>query len=159
MADAELIERLRAYFSSQDSTGFNVLDFIHREGSPLLALMYSRLFWPEFAEIDGMIFLKEDVENDEQVGDVREAFQHYGQNRQQTEKSFNRIDVPHLFGARIGDTTDEEDLWLATRLAEMWRCRLRELYPDRRFSVEVAIPEGDSAEEIGVLFYEVHESP
>ena len=64
MRHEELVECLRRLYPERDTTGFGVFDFLHAEGSPLLAIFYSWLFWPEFVEIDGMVFLKETIEDD-----------------------------------------------------------------------------------------------
>ena len=56
-------------YKGHDSAGFNYFDFLHAQGSPFNALFYSPLFWPEFIEIDGMVFLQNSfrivkIEND-----------------------------------------------------------------------------------------------
>ena len=153
MKDEQLVERLRTITPDRDTTGFNIFDFLHMEGSPLLALLYSRLFWPAFVEIDGMVFLKETFEDMDDYRRLAEAFERYGRDPQKTEQAFNLVEVPSLFGRRLGETTDEEDVFLAERLAEMWRCRLQQLYPQRRFMVEVLKPE-QTGGEVGVIFYQ-----
>ena len=135
MKDEDLIERLRAMRPNVDTTGFNLFDFLHTEGSGLYALFYSRLFWPEFVEIDNMVFLKETFEDEDDRKRLTETYERYGKDSRKTEESFNLVEIPSLFGRRMGETTYEEDQWLAERLAEMWSCRLQLLYPQRRFVV------------------------
>ena len=57
-----------------------------------------------------------------------------------------------MFGKKIGDTSDEEDLVLAEKLAEMWRYRLKVVYPERKFMVETLSPE-ETRDVVGVIFY------
>ncbi|MCI0530192.1 MAG: hypothetical protein L0Y56_22340 [Nitrospira sp.] len=153
MKDEQLINRLRTKYTELNTTGFNVFDFLHAEGSGLEALMYARLFWPEFIEIDDMVFLKETVENEDDRKRVGEAFEYYEKDRCKTEQSFNLVEIHSLFGRRSGETTDAEDRQLAELLAEMWRYRLQLLYPYRRFLVEVLEPE-QTGGEVAVMFYQ-----
>lgn len=100
-----------------------------------------------------MIFLKESMEYEDDRQRLADALARYGNDRTQTEQSFNLVEVPSmLFTTRAGETTEEEDLWLAQRLAEMWRARLFHRYPDRAFTVEVLDPEVTGGD-VGVIFY------
>lgn len=154
MQDEDLIRHLRVFYSGQDTTNFNVRDFIYAYGSPLLAIMYSRLFWPEYIEINDMVFLKERIEDEEDRQSLMKAFDSYGGDRQKTEQAFNLTEIPSdVFGKLMGETAEEEDRHFAERLAEMWRCRLQIIYPERRFTVEVLEPE-ETGGEIGVVFYQ-----
>jgi hypothetical protein len=155
MTDDQFIMRLKAMFPDRDATGFNTFDFIHAEGLPLQALLFTRLFWPEFVEIDGMVFLKEIIEDDEDRRRLTDAFKRYDGDRRKTEESFNFVEVPQLFGKRIGDLEDGDYRWLAERLAEMWRARLQLLFPDRRFLVDL-IGTDDADEEVAILFYQLN---
>lgn len=153
MTDEKLVERLHAMSPERHITGFSFFDCLHARGSGFDALFYSRLFWPEFVEIDNMIFLKETFEDEDDWRRLAEAFKRYGKDRRKTEQSFNFVEIPSLFGRRMGETTDEEDGWLAQQLAEMWRYRLHFLYPHRRFAVEVLEPE-QTGGEVAVIFYQ-----
>ncbi len=154
MEDDHLLKRLRQLHRDPDTTNFDVLDFVAAFGSPLEALMYSRLFWPEFVEVAGMIFLKGSVEDEEDRRRLADALKRYGGDRARTEQAFNLVEVPSLlFTTRKGETTEDEDRWLAQRLAVMWRACLRHGYPDRDFVVEVLDPE-ETGGEVGVIFYQ-----
>ncbi len=72
--------------------------------------MYSRLFWPEFVEIEGMIFLKESMEDEADRQRLADTLERYGGDRTQTEQSFNLVEVPSmLFTTCKGETTEDED--------------------------------------------------
>jgi len=152
MDDTKLLERLRVLYPDRDMREFNVLDALHAEGSPLLALLYARLFWPEFVEIDGMVFLKETIEDEDDRRRLREAFEHYGHDRTQTEKSFNLVELEDLFGTHAGETSDDEDHDLLERLRQMWSARLSQLFPAQRFRVEL-IPNEQTGGSVGLLFW------
>lgn len=153
MDDNDLNRRLRELFERSGAENFNTLDFLHAEGSPLLALMYARLFWPDFVEFDQMVFMTDTVEDAADQERIQAALQRNSGNRMLVERSFNLREVEDLFGARIGESTDTEDQALMMTLREMWEARLKSLYPDRQFKVLV-IPPSETGGTVGVTFYE-----
>ena|ERR1700726_16404 len=153
MLDADLLRRLKELRPEGDFSGFNFLDFMHAEGSPFEALVYSRLFWPRFVEIDGMIFMAGSFEDEDDLSRLSQALATYGGDRLKTEKSFNLFTISSLFGRRIGETTDEEDGCLLERLAQMWHSRLRQVFPERCFVVEV-LADQQTGEGPGIIFYQ-----
>ena len=157
MDDNYLISRLKTKYSDKDTTNFNVFDFLSAFGSPLDAIVYSKLFWPEFVEVDDMVFLKERFETEEDHISLKEVFRKYGGDRCKVEQAFNFYEIPWDFlCGRVGETTEEEDDWLAERLVEMWAACLRLLYPERRFIVKLLEPE-ETGGEIGIIFYQDRE--
>jgi len=153
MCDEDLLAHFRdVKCEGEDTSGFNYFDFLHAKGRPLDALFYSRLFWPEFVEINGMIFLKETIVDDDDKNRLVEALEHYDGNKTKTEQSFNLTEIPSLFGKNLAETTDEEDMVLAERLAEMWQHRLKMIYPDRKFMVQV-LSAKETGDEVGIVFY------
>jgi len=157
MEDAQLLNRLRQSYTDLDTENFDVLDFVAAFGSPLQALMYSGLFWSELVEIGGMVFLKESLEYEDDRRRLGEALEHYGGDLTQTEQAFNLVEVPSgLFTgyeARV-ETTEEEDLWLAQRLAQMWHACLSHRYPGRGFVVEVQEEDTGGGDPVSVIFYQ-----
>jgi hypothetical protein len=160
MKDEDLLSSLRGHFSSGEAEGYDVLDFVYRYGSVLEALMFSRLFWPEFAEADGMVFFKEGVQDPKLRQRIRDYLERTGGDRAAVEQSFNLREVTiQLLGKDLKETTDEQIDWVEERLCEMWQARLSALYPDRRFKVELVNldpdePEGDT----GITFYQIRGS-
>ena len=156
MKDEELLKKLREVYRTSDieSSSFDLRDMIYAFASPLEALMYSRLFWPEFVEIDDMVFLKGTIEDEEDRQRLKEVFEQNNGDTARTEQDFNLVEVPSdLFGRRAGETTEEEDHWLAERLAEMWRTRLNLLYPTRKFVAEILKPD-ETGGEVGIVFFQ-----
>jgi|SRR5215208_3307734 len=157
MEDEQLLKRLRQLYTDLDTTNFDVLDFVAAFGSPLQALLYSRLFWPEFVEIDGMVFLKESMEEEDDRRRLAEALEHYGGDLTRTEQAFNLVEVPSMLFTgyeALNETTEEENLWLAQRLAEIWRACLIHRYPGRDFVVEVLEEDTGGGDPVGVIFYQ-----
>jgi hypothetical protein len=154
MLEQDLIKRLSSLYTEQDTTNFNVLDYVYAFGSPLQALMYSKLFWPEFIEIEDMVFLKDRMEDEDDRRAVLKVLEQHEGNRSKTEQAFNLFEIPQdMFGKKMGETTEEEDRYLAEILVEMWQCRLQMLFPNRSFKVMLLTAE-ETAGEIGILFYQ-----
>jgi hypothetical protein len=113
MDDKLLIEHLKEVHARADTSNFNLLDFVSAFGNPLDALAYSKLFWPDFIEFEGMIFLKNNVEDDEDRSRIRAALSNFGTPRE-VEMSFNQFLIPEdCFSAHYSVANDEESLYLA----------------------------------------------
>lgn len=158
MDNSELIEHLTEYYSGKGSKNFNVLDFVGAFGSPLLAVAYSKLFWPDFSEFEDMIFLSDHLEmayvKSEQPQQIKECLAESWE-KQRIEYSFNLCDVPEsFFNKNAGDTYDSEDEYLANVLAQMWKSKLTHQFPSRNFNVEVLTPE-ENGGEFAVTFYQL----
>lgn len=157
MTHDDLVEALRArLYPDGDTEGFGSEDFLYAFGCALEALMYSRLFWPEFVEVKDMVFLKESMEDEDDLRRLEQAFSAYKGDRNKTEQSFNFVEYENLFSGRRGiGFTDEEAAFLMKILAEMWNARLKQLFPDRRFVVRLLNPNEDPSEEdLGLIFYQ-----
>jgi hypothetical protein len=141
--DHDLICHLKELHREANTEAFGVLDFASAFGSPLDALVYSKLFWPDFIEYEGMIFLASILESEDDRSRVLKALSS-GQGKSEVEQSFNNFDIPSsLFASHRVQTTLSEDTTLAERLSEMWRARLFQLFPNRVFDVRVAHPEDE----------------
>ncbi|HEY8210551.1 MAG TPA: hypothetical protein VIG99_23875, partial [Myxococcaceae bacterium] len=71
------IEAASRLWPEQDATGFDYFDFLHARGSPRQALFYSGLFWPQFVEFDGMVFLEGTIEDEPERQRVQEALRRF----------------------------------------------------------------------------------
>ena len=133
---ARFERRYRAEYDDAVPADFTALDFVGALGSIGTALLYSRLFCPEFIEVDGMVFLKDFVEDLGGPEGIRGLRDDSG-GGQHIEKSINNFDVNLNFPNHPEHNADGDDLVLANRLATMWSLRLQQLYPKRSFHVEV----------------------
>jgi hypothetical protein len=149
--DLSLLQRLHERFPGDDTSNFDLMDFIYAKGSAFTALWYSRLFWPEFVEIDGMIFFKESMSSREQRQRLAEAVQELGHDRRGIEEAINVVYAAGIFQRH--DTTDEEFQWLLERLVEMWASRLRNVYPERHFRVELL--DADDWDDVRPVFFQI----
>jgi hypothetical protein len=117
------------------------------------ALLYSRIFWPSFVEIEGMVFLEGTFEDESDMRRLREAIERYSGDPESVEESFNFHELDLLFGGLQGTSAEDDDL-LAERLTAMWKARLRDLFSNRQFLVEVVRPDPSEGHELGVVFHE-----
>ena len=101
-----------------------------------------------------MVFLKDWIEDEDDRSRVLKVLEQNEGNRPKTEQDFNLIEIPpDIFGKKMGEITEEEDRYLAEILIEMWQCRLRMLFPNRNFKVELLTAE-ETGGEMGILFYQ-----
>lgn len=141
MHDKLLIGHLKEFHAKADTSNFNVLDFVSAFGNPLEALAYSNLFWPDFIEFEGMIFHQGSIEDEEDRSRIRVALSEFP-TRKEVEQSFNQFMIPDaFFSTGLSTTTDEENIYLAERIAEMWAARLARLFPNKKCVVELRLPE------------------
>ncbi|MEM6454053.1 MAG: hypothetical protein AAF772_03070 [Acidobacteriota bacterium] len=158
MAEGELaraIEYLRTKYGQRETNGFDRLDFLSAFGSPVDAIMYLGLFWPECVCYKDMVFRADALEDDEDRADVDEALERLGGNKTEVEKRFSILDMPcGVFSRDLGENDDALDQYLVGQIAQMWNFRLHSLFPDREFAVEIVKPE-DNNQEYGVWFYTV----
>ena len=132
-----LISHLKDHHATADTANFNVLDFVSAFGSPLEALAYSYLFWPDFIEFEGMIFHESVIENEDDRSRIRAALIEL-RIAEEVEKSFNQFLIPNdLFSSGLSTTSDVENVFLAERLADAWRARLTVLFRNKKCVVEV----------------------
>ncbi len=154
MKDGEIVNRVAKKYKISDVVNFTPLDLIHRIGSPLQAILYGRLFWQNFIEYKEMIFSEYTLDDEGDMQNIDNVLKSNNFDRSRTEHQMNIIEIPSLFGSQLGETTDEEDIELASLLAEVWNCRLHQLFPHRRFRVEV-LRAPDAEYETSVCFFQV----
>jgi hypothetical protein len=143
-----LLDCLYRHHPLEEGANFDIMDFMHAYGKLTQALLYARLFVPEFGVVNGRVILDDGYKVqcyskavlESKTGDV-------------DPDSFNFIEIGFVFG-NSSDWDDDEDYILAELVAEAWRARLAMLFPDRKFIVEV-IPENEIGDETSVGFREV----
>ena len=126
----------RSQYDGAEPTDFTPLDFVGALGSIGNALLYSKLFLPDFIEVDGSVFIKDFVDDLGGPDGVRRLRSKIGGGRV-LERAINSFDINLNLPNRLNENSEGDDLLLAYQLAKMWGLRLRELYADRRFHVWV----------------------
>jgi hypothetical protein len=137
----KLISHLKEVHAKADTSNFEVLDFVSAFGNPLDALAYSYLFWPDFVEFEGMVFHQSCIGDEEGCSAIRAALSKFS-SRKEVEQSFNQFLIPSaFFAAGLSMMTEEENMYLAERLAEIWKIRLAVLFPSKKCIVELELEE------------------
>lgn len=117
-------------------------DYLYDISNYDIAAAFSKVFWPEFIEVDGLVFLAERYPK--LVMSPEEYRQKREENPASIEWLVNHIDIPYLF--HISDTHpfNEEGIlapiyeselydYLARTLIVSWKHALKEAFPDREF--------------------------
>lgn len=152
MNEESVIEHLKSHFAEEDTGNFDLLDYVGAFGSPLMAIAYHKLFWPDFIIYEDMVFFSDDL--DEEMRTEVDSMLGKCSSKQEIEKSFNYYEVPsQLFNQHAADTYDEEDEYLAELLCETWGAKLALDYPERGFQVQVLSAE-ETQSETSVLFFQ-----
>lgn len=144
-----------AYRSAYDGalpTGFTALDFVGALGSVSGALLYSRLLLPEFVEVDGMILLKDVVDDLGGPQGVRARRPQYP-DAISLEQELNTFCINLNFPNSLKDSVEGDDRLLAEQLALAWKSRLCQVYPNREFATGVIEEEGEAS----VFFHQLPE--
>lgn len=111
-------------------TELSLSEYIQQRGNFQLAVAFSKLFDPDFVEVDDLVLLAERCDPDS-LATWRETLKN---NRQQIEAMVNHVHVYDLF-ADDTDLPDEVYAYLGATIAKFWRFALAERFPQRRFKV------------------------
>ncbi len=146
----KLIPDLRQH-AETGSLVATIEDWIIMSGSMQLAIGYSCLFWPDFVEYKGCVFLKFKFSED--------TFHHWKEkvtveNVAQIEYLINHIHIVDLFSRR-GLLSKEQVVFLGNKLREMYRAKLSIDFPDRAFEIEFDfIDNPENLEDYQLTFYQ-----
>ena len=133
MIDQEkLIPEIRDWRASNGQE-FDIENWIAIEGNIKLAIGYTLIFWPDFFEHDGCVFLKSHFSLDS-YNQWKKV--DYIENYAQIEYVINHIHILDLF-------TDEKHSgisyvqvkYLGTVLRDIYETKLKALFPDKKFAV------------------------
>jgi hypothetical protein len=135
-----ILEILRRHYPAAEGVRrHDVDDFMHQFGSTPGALLYARLFVPEFQAINGRVILDDGRAPEAYLKAISQS--HTGS---VDPDSFNRVEVAYLF-ADTSRCQNGEDKILAELIVDALRARLLALFPERRFVVEIIPPDGNGS--------------
>lgn len=105
------------------------------------AIYLAAYFWPDFVEREGMI-LRRDAMPSEVEGYLKSFV---GRSKAQIEYIVNHLHVSDIFpnDPRRDIYTNKVYIHIAEIIAQMWRSRLAEIFPNRNIVVQVANRESD----------------
>lgn len=137
------------HWKEANSDDFSLWDYLFAVTDVEIAIAFTKLFWPNFVEQDGGIFLAEvfEIELYEQLkAELGE------EDITAIERALNQQHIDEMLpGAeKVGA---ENVLYLGQAIAQMWDSRLKSLYPQRRFQVECKPNEFA----VSVTFYQIRD--
>lgn len=114
------------------------------------------LLWPEFVEVDGLVFLKDNVTSEDNVelDRIHQASIKPEGISEQMHRSFNTIEIPEMvYDISNSEPLESEVELLVAVMQEMWGVKLSAEYKDRRHHVVVSTLE-DFTDAVAIGFYE-----
>ena len=112
---------------------FTLWNYLDVRGDYELAAAFSKLFCPDFVEVDGYVFLAEQFDH----ANFEQWRQQFADDRKSVEAVINHVHIDDLFnnGSRA-DYQPELVEYLGRVLVVCWRRALQELFPPRQFTFE-----------------------
>jgi hypothetical protein len=145
----ELVPELKA-MQQQLGEEIGIEDWIAAVGSPQLAIGYIYLFWPEFKEHQGGIFLEAHF--------TERSFQEwqviFGDRITEVEQHMNHTALTDLFGQahEEGNITPAQLRFIGKRLRAIWGAKLAADFPTKHCVVE--FNEGEALADYHLIFYQ-----
>lgn len=137
-------------------SSFQSEDYLHAMGAAKAAILYSALFQPEFICIEDSILLAWNVRDEVDRDRFRMCLQEKKYSLEETEASFNFVEIGYIFGPQGRDTNDIEDELLAEIINSAWEAWLAYCYPERKFNVSILTPEVTGST-VAIQFNQVRE--
>ncbi|GAB3953993.1 hypothetical protein [Streptomyces sparsus] len=139
-SDASVGRILHASFPEVDS--LDPVSYISEIGDAVLALLYSRLYWPKLVEFHGAVFVALWGEDGEYISSrlqgpaVSQDWSSMSWER--AVDSFNSFEIHQIFRQIRGPDQFSEAAHaeLGSVLTQTWQARLGAAYPERRFRVQ-----------------------
>jgi hypothetical protein len=123
----ELIPELAEW---NNGKGIDIDGWICGVGSFEHAIGYTRLFWPEFVEHEGCVFV---------AGFSVESYEGFLEqtkgDKRAVEAVMNHRHILTLFGDVDLDPTEEQIVYFGRRLREIWQAKLDRDFPERKIVV------------------------
>lgn len=126
------VDQLKDYqqWKKVNDENFSLWDYLFGVANVEIALAFTKLFWPDFVEHEGGLFLSEAF-NPEIYERWKETL---GDNPRAIEQAMNHIHIDDILPGSE-HIAPENLFYLGKKLAEMWSSRLEKLYPGKEFKV------------------------
>lgn len=142
------IEQLREFQNWKTANGdhFSLRDYLFGVSNVEVAIAFTKLFWPDFVEHDGGVFLSEAF--DIKIYEQWKA--EFDRDIQSIEKVINHQHIDDILPGADNVSIDNL-IYLGEALAQMWESRLNSAFPNRKFKVICNHEDQD----IVVFFYQI----
>ena len=135
-----------------NGNGIDPESWVGFEGNFRLAAAYSLIFWPEFTELDGMIFRGEmDRET------LAAWMNNCSGDRRCVEATANHLHLLDLHYVGSPDANIERIIYLGNVLKDIYQTKLAAQFPDRNIVVEFYEPPDKELQAYQLTFYQHRE--
>lgn len=127
--DTNLLPIYQQYQQTLATIG--IWDYLSIRGDFDLAAAFSKLFWPDFIEVDGCVLLREQYAPQ----NFSDWMQHFNGNRQEVEAMINHFHIVHMFLNSPQDVEYPDRLYdyLVNILLVTWKHALTSAFPNKQF--------------------------
>jgi hypothetical protein len=110
---------------------FDMWSYLNLRGDFDLAAAFTKLFWPDFVEVDGCVLLQRSYS----PATFAQWMEKLGGDRREVESVMNHVHISDLFLNPSRDVEYSEALFefLAHALMRGWKSALRDAFPDKHF--------------------------
>ena len=116
-----------------------------------LAIGYLTVFWPQFVEHEGMVFLGEQVDKEAVLAWLKTT----NGNKQAVEAALNHFHVLDIQHQGIwSEATEPQVKFIAHTLKEAWAAKLAHDFPAKDFVVELVEGSSDKLMDYQIVFYQ-----
>ncbi len=127
-----LLPQLRDWNNGQ---GIDPLSWVGCSGNFDLAIGYTALFWPDFAEHDDMVFVQHAFTSTP-LSEIKSCLEKSSNDKTQVERLINHLHLLDTHYVGCPDVTPEKLEFLGKTLQETWAAKLSKDFPGARFAVE-----------------------
>jgi len=111
--------------------GIDVKSWIGCVGDFQKAIGYSTIFWPKFVEVEGCV-----VRDGVPAENLKQWIEHYKGDLESVEAMVNHLHISDLHHDGGEDVLPERLKYLGNVLREIYECKLKRDFPDKKFIVE-----------------------
>jgi len=131
--DSAILPTFQQYTQLNESWSprFDLWDYLNMRADLELAAAFTKLFWPDFIEVEGCVLLKHAYSPES----FRNWMAHFGGDTRAVEAMLNHRHIKDLFLNPPKDVEYPDRLYeyLADALMFGWKQALQSAYPDKRF--------------------------
>jgi len=127
----DLIPEMRNW---NNGDGIDVQSWISCSGNFQLAIGYSTIFWPRFIEYEDLILFAGETPI-EIIKESVDSFRKQGCDRKSLEAVMNHAHLRDFHYAGCPDATKEKLIYLGRILKEIYECKLKHQFPNKKFEV------------------------
>jgi hypothetical protein len=116
-------------------------------------IAYREIFWPEFVEYDGCIFLGFDKTTDETI--YRQWLKQMNGDKRRVEAMMNHRHIVDLLPASVDKPTQNLIVEFGKIIKELWDVKLKRDFPAKSFCISFPLEESEILTDYEISFYQL----